>query len=39
MTWLDGSTYTGDFVDGKANGFGVKNYPDGSKYEGYWKMD
>jgi len=39
MSWLDGSTYTGDFVEGKANGFGIKKYTDGSSYEGYWKMD
>lgn len=39
MTWTDGSTYSGDFLDGKADGFGVKNYADGSIYEGEWKQD
>ena len=39
MTWTDGSTYSGDFLDGKADGFGVKKYTDGSVYEGEWKQD
>jgi len=39
MTWPDGTTYSGDFADGKANGFGVKAYADGSIYEGEWKAD
>lgn len=39
MNWTDGSTYTGDFHDGKADGYGVKKYADGSVYEGEWKHD
>jgi hypothetical protein len=39
MTWTDGSTYTGDFLYGKADGYGTKTYSDGSVYEGEWKED
>jgi len=39
MTWADKSTYTGDFFEGKADGFGIKKYADGSIYEGDWKAD
>lgn len=39
MTWADQSTYTGDFFEGKADGYGVKKYADGSIYEGDWKAD
>lgn len=35
MTYLDGSIYSGDFVDGKRSGEGLILYPDGSKYEGF----
>ena len=39
MTWADKTTYTGDFFEGKADGFGIKKYADGSIYEGDWKAD
>ena len=30
------AAYSGDLVDGHANGWGTKSFPDGSKYEGEW---
>jgi hypothetical protein len=35
--YLDGSVYTGQFVDGEGSGTGRCNYADGSYYEGGWK--
>ena len=32
----DGTTYTGDWIDGKANGKGVKTLPNGTAYDGMW---
>jgi len=37
-TWVDGSKYTGEFLNDKANGKGVLIWPEG-KYEGYFKND
>ena len=36
-THPDGSTYTGEFKDGKANGQGTIAYADGSTYTGEFK--
>lgn len=35
--YSDGSTYVGDFKDGKPNGHGVAQHANGSRYEGDWK--
>ena len=35
----DRSKYTGTYVRGKKEGFGVWQWPDGSYYEGQWKED
>lgn len=32
----DRSTYIGEYVKGRKNGFGCFNWADGSKYQGYW---
>ena len=32
----DGTTYNGEFSDGKANGYGTMTYSDGTKYQGRW---
>ena len=34
MTYRDGSTYEGEWLDGYQNGNGKINRADGSKYEG-----
>lgn len=36
-TFSDGSTYTDEFKDGKANGQGTVMYADGTTYTGEWK--
>lgn len=33
----NGAQYVGDFVNGKAEGYGVCHYPNGNVYKGYWK--
>lgn len=35
--YIDGSSYEGEWVDGKAEGFGVFKHPTGAYYQGYWK--
>jgi hypothetical protein len=35
-TYADGSTYTGDFRNGKPHGTGTKIWKDGTKYNGRW---
>lgn len=35
----NGTFYTGDRLNGKKNGFGIQEWPDGSKLECYWKQD
>ena len=35
-TYADGSTYTGDFVDGLRHGQGTYTWADGGRYEGQW---
>ena len=32
----DGTKYTGEWIDGKANGIGVKTLPNGTIYDGHW---
>ena len=39
MRYVDGSSYTGKFVNGVRKGYGVLSLPDGSSYEGQWKQD
>ena len=36
-TYPDGSTYVGEFKDGKKYGQGTMTFPDGSKYVGEFK--
>ncbi len=36
MTWPDGRTYTGHFLDGQMDGAGKMTYPDGRIEEGTW---
>ena len=36
-TYADGSTYTGEFKDGKRHGQGTDTWPNGYKYTGEWK--
>ncbi len=38
-TYPDGTTYDGDWQDGKRHGYGTWIRPDGTKYEGEWKDD
>jgi hypothetical protein len=35
-TYSDGSTYEGEYFNGKKHGLGRNIWTDGSKYEGYW---
>jgi len=35
-TWKDGSSYKGNYVNGKKEGYGTYCWADGSKYEGEW---
>ena len=37
MEMSDGSVYEGNFEDGKFEGAGIMQYPNGSTYEGMWK--
>ena len=37
VTYDDGATYDGEFVDGKRHGRGVYKYPDGSQYDGEFR--
>ena len=37
ITFPSGSTYVGEFRDGKRTGQGTMTYSDGGKYEGKWK--
>jgi hypothetical protein len=34
---IDKSWYDGDYVEGKKEGYGNYNWPDGSTYQGGWK--
>lgn len=35
----NGSTYTGERLNGKKHGHGVQIWPDSSRYEGMWEND
>ncbi|CAE8648747.1 unnamed protein product [Polarella glacialis] len=37
--WEGGSTYNGQFTQGKKQGHGIYNWPDGSKYMGQWSSN
>ena len=38
MIFPNGDKYEGEWMDGKQNGWGTRNYPDGRiMYVGYWK--
>ena len=37
MTYNDGSVYTGDWIEGKAEGKGKISFKDKSSYDGEWK--
>ena len=39
FTWCDGKFYKGMFKNGKREGKGFLQFPDGTKYEGDWKND
>ena len=36
MKYKDGSSYVGEFREGKKNGYGLWISCNGSRYEGYW---
>lgn len=33
-TFKSGTSYTGQFTDGKMDGYGIMTYPSGNRYEG-----
>jgi len=37
ITWTDGRSYEGDYVDDKKHGFGTFTWSDGRKYIGMWE--
>jgi hypothetical protein len=37
MTLPSGAIYTGKWLNGMKDGFGMQRWPDGSKYEGEWQ--
>ena len=39
MTKADGERYEGNYDEGVPNGYGVKTFPNGDKYEGEWLND
>lgn len=39
MRYRNGETYTGDFKEGKKDGFGIYKWTDGSCYEGWYVDD
>jgi hypothetical protein len=36
---VDGDVFDGEWLDDKANGYGVYVHINGAKYEGHWKDD
>ena len=34
-----GGVYTGEWLGSLRDGFGTQQWPDGSRYEGYYKLD
>ena len=39
VTLKNGAIYTGQWLNGVRDGFGSQMWPDGSRYEGYWRSD
>jgi hypothetical protein len=39
LNYEDGSYYTGEFKNGKIDGYGIKYYKNGDRYSGDWKED
>ena len=39
LTWLDGSKYTGQWLNQMKNGLGTQTWHNGDKYEGQWLND
>ena len=39
MIWEDGSKYTGDFKEGRIEGFGTRTFVNGDEYTGSWLND
>ncbi|WP_317931229.1 hypothetical protein [Halioxenophilus sp. WMMB6] len=39
FSWTSGSTYEGQFVNGKRSGQGIMSYPTGARYDGAWIDD
>lgn len=37
LSWPDGKSYEGEFVDDKRDGAGLFKWGDGKVYEGQWK--
>ena len=37
MTWPDGRSYKGEYLNDQKHGFGIFSYFDGRKYIGQWK--
>lgn len=35
----NGAVYTGQWLNNMRDGYGYQTWPDGSRYEGYWKND
>lgn len=38
MTWRDGSTYNGHYINGKKEGYGKFVFVSQNYYEGYWQQ-
>ena len=36
-TWPDGNRYTGEYINGKKEGWGVYTWSSGKEFEGTWK--
>ena len=39
LKFASGATYTGSFYEGKFDGQGTYEWPDGSRYEGQWRFN
>lgn len=39
ITYIDGTTYVGEFAGGKRQGLGEQKYKDGTLYKGLWQND
>ena len=38
MTWIDGTVYKGEWINGRPQGKGKMTWPDGSNYDGNWRQ-